>query len=107
MPRKSHVSFYREDAKTQTCMTNFNMNQMKIKKMILILLFFTGVVSYNLFADPPDPPAPPNPGGSPVGTGNPVGAPIDGGVVFLLILGAGYGVHSIFSLNNKQKKLDV
>ena len=71
----------------------------KIKKVIAILLVFTGIMALNIFADPP---TPPNPGGSPVGNGDPVGAPIDGGLGFLFILCTGYGARKIYSINKHQ-----
>lgn len=82
----------------------FNLNPMNRKKMILLFLFITGALSLNLFADQPDPPGPPNPGGSPVGNENPVGAPVDGGVVFLMVLGAVYGSKTIRSMIVGERK---
>jgi hypothetical protein len=69
-----------------------------VTKAFVFLLLFTGLTAISLFADPPEAPNPPNPGGTPVGNGDPVGAPLDGGVGFLLILGVGYGVKKIYSL---------
>ena len=44
-----------------------------------------------------DPPSPPGPGGSPSSHGGtPVGAPIDNGILILLILGVIYGAYKIY-----------
>jgi hypothetical protein len=63
---------------------------------------FIGLISQLFFAsallgDPPGAPAPPSPGGSPGGTSQPVGAPIDRNVVILVLLGAGYGIIKILA----------
>jgi hypothetical protein len=63
----------------------------KFTPFILLSFFFLMMVSLNLKADPPSP-APPDPGGTPSGTGEPVGAPIDRGLPGVLLLGALYGV---------------
>jgi hypothetical protein len=65
-----------------------------MKKLMIFLaaLLFFGVM--NLYAPPGDP------GGGPGGGDPPVGAPIDGGAVVLLIAGAAYGARKL-----KQKKL--
>ena len=73
----------------------------KIKKIIAILVVLQGLMLLNVYGDPPDPPNPPNPGGSPVGNGDPVGAPIDGETGFLLVLCAGYGARKIYSMTKK------
>lgn len=44
-----------------------------------------------------------NGNGSHVGQ-TPVGAPIDGGLSVLLLLGAGYGVKKIYNLKKKEKE---
>jgi len=61
------------------------------KSVIALLLFFLPAFNVPLYAE--DPPPPPNGGGTPVGSGGiPVGgAPLDGGIGILLLLGAGYG----------------
>jgi hypothetical protein len=60
-----------------------------IAQFVLVPLFIAGV-----FADPP---GPPGPGGDPgTGGGIPVGAPIDGGIGVLLILGLAYGCYKIY-----------
>lgn len=59
-----------------------------VKKIFLIGLISLAAIS-SAMADDPEPP---NPGGDPTNNGgNPVGAPIDGGLSILLTLGAGYG----------------
>ena len=67
------------------------------KTLIVFLLLFLPAFHVQLHAE--DPPPPPNGGGTPVGSGGtPVGgAPLDGGVGILLMLGAGYGVVQLFS----------
>lgn len=63
----------------------------KLMTLLAALLFF-GVL--NLYAPPGDP------GGDPGAGDPPVGAPVDGGAVVLLIAGAAYGVKKL-----KAKKL--
>lgn len=67
------------------------------KTLIVFLLLFLPAFHVQLHAV--DPPPPPNGGATPVGSGGtPVGgAPLDGGVGILLILGAGYGGVQLFS----------
>ena len=67
------------------------------KPVIVFLLLFMMAFSVRLYAE--DPPPPPNGGGTPVGSGGtPVGgAPLDGGIGILLMLGAGYGGVQLFS----------
>jgi hypothetical protein len=74
-----------------------------MKKIKAILVLFA------IFAMPflsiSDPPAGPDPNLNGNGTPNgtvPVGAPIDGGLGILIILGAGYGIKKIF--NAKKSK---
>ncbi len=55
--------------------------------IILILGLFILPITGS-YADPSDPPTPNN---EPGANGNPVGAPIDGGLGILLALGLGYG----------------
>ena len=73
----------------------------KVKNFIAIILVLNGVMITNTIADPPDPP---NPGNSPISNGDPVGAPIDGGIGFLLILGASYGTRKIFFIKKSLVK---
>lgn len=55
--------------------------------------------------DPPGPPPPPG-GGGPGGGGTPVGAPVDGGIGFLLALGLGYGGLKLYQ-SRKTKETDT
>ena len=69
-----------------------------IRKLILILLFIVAPVSM-LMADDP---GPPNPGGDPSGNGGqPIGAPIDGGLSILLSLGMVYGGWKAYKLKKQ------
>lgn len=72
----------------------------KYLKIIATLVVIHGITVMNTFADPPDMLNPPNPGSSPIGNGNPVGAPIDEGLGFLLVLSACYGARKIYSIKN-------
>ncbi|MBN2778684.1 MAG: hypothetical protein JXR36_13645 [Bacteroidales bacterium] len=69
----------------------------KITAFLAALLFF-GVL--NLYAPPGDP------GGGPTGGDPPVGAPIDGGAVALLIAGAAYGVKKFRDKKNESENQD-
>ncbi|MBN2778682.1 MAG: hypothetical protein JXR36_13635 [Bacteroidales bacterium] len=60
-----------------------------MKKLIGLLASLIVIGVFNLYAPPADP------GGGPVGDDPPVGVPIDGGAVALLIGGAAYGVKKI------------
>jgi hypothetical protein len=64
----------------------------KITTLLFAILFF-GVL--NLYAPPGEP------GGGPGGGDPPVGVPIDGGAIVLLIAGAAYGVKKL--KNHKAK----
>lgn len=69
-----------------------------IVQLILLPLLITGV-----FADPP---GPPGPGGDPSGNGGvPVGAPIDNGILVLLVLGIAYGCYKIFEFWKRKTAL--
>jgi hypothetical protein len=73
---------------------NRELVDMKKLTLFLALLLFFGV--FNLYAPPGEP------GGGPGGDDPPVGVPIDGGAVVLLIAGAAYGVKKL--RNSKTKK---
>jgi len=75
-----------------------------MKKNINIFIFLATVIvflcigSASAFADDPYPPTVPGDHGH---AGDvPVGAPIDGGLYVLLILGAGYGAKKLYTLKN-------
>ena len=66
------------------------------KKFILLLTVLAIMTSFSLstYADGPNPPTVPGEHGA---AGNvPVGAPIDGGITILLLLGAGYGAKKLY-----------
>jgi len=73
----------------------------KLHRIIATLLVVNVMFVITAIADPPDPPHPPSPGSSPVGNGNPVGAPIDGGMGTVFILCAMYGARKIYSITGK------
>jgi hypothetical protein len=62
--------------------------------LILLLLTFIMVLTFNGYADPPGPPGPGGPPGG--GGGVPVGAPIDGNVCVLIILGMCYALIKLY-----------
>lgn len=64
-----------------------------MKKIYTILTVFTMAFLLNTSALQADVPPPPggSGGGGPSGSDLPVGAPIDGGLTILLVLGAAYG----------------
>ena len=66
---------------------------------VLMALFCS--ISCMVYADDPNPPTVPGDHGH---AGDvPVGAPIDGGLFVLLILGAGYGAKKIYSLRKEKE----
>jgi hypothetical protein len=72
----------------------------KLTKILLLISFvFLTIVAP---ADGPTPPAPP---GDPSGGGQPVGAPIDAGLIVLLVLGACYGAWRLFEYQKSIKKI--
>ncbi len=68
--------------------------------LFTVCLLFFSFSSVN--ADPPDPPSVPDHGQN---GSDPVGAPIDGGVAILLLLGAGYAAWKLYSV--KKEKAEV
>ena len=50
-----------------------------------------------------DPPGPPPPGGDPTLGGTPVGAPINDGLLILLIICVGYGLYKLYELRKEAK----
>lgn len=61
----------------------------KYLKLPIAVSIFCLSTSVGVMADPPDPPPPPSSHGQ--NGDDPVGAPIDGGLVILVTLGAAYG----------------
>jgi hypothetical protein len=74
-----------------------------IRSVFVTALILIPAITNYILADPP---SPPGPGGSPAGHGGtPVGAPIDNGILILLILGVVYGAYKIYELR-KAKSLE-
>jgi hypothetical protein len=72
------------------------------RKLWLIVVFLlNSMFMLNSVADPPIPPPPP--GGHGLG-GNQQGAPIDGGLGILLVLGAAYGTKKLYKRSNMEKE---
>ncbi|MFU8844721.1 MAG: PID-CTERM protein-sorting domain-containing protein [Bacteroidales bacterium] len=68
-----------------------------MRKTILILITFVGLCFISYWGHAQNPPHP-NGGSSPGWSNTPVGgsAPVDGGIAFLLLMAAGYGVRKIY-----------
>ena len=62
-----------------------------IRKLLLVGLL---CLSFSVFANDPNPPPPPGEHG--LSGDQPVGAPIDGGLGILLLLGVGYGIKKLY-----------
>lgn len=75
----------------------------KFLSMCGIIAIFCAI-SLSSYADEPNPPLVPGDHG--VAGDVPVGAPIDGGLSILLVLGAGYGAKKIYSLKNAKEEKD-
>jgi len=73
-----------------------------MKKLITTFLI-TLLISFSIstLADPPAPPGNPGTGG---GGGGPVGAPIDGGLGILLVMGAAYGGKKLYKARKDKKE---
>ena len=68
-----------------------------LRKFLLTLGFLlTSMFMFNAVADNPLDSPPPPPGGGHGGGGNAQGAPIDGGFIILMALGAGYGSFRLY-----------
>lgn len=67
-----------------------------IRILIFLSLVFFSVKSY---CDPPTPPADPSSSG-----GQPVGAPIDGGLGILMAMGVAYGGRKYYQARKEKKK---
>jgi hypothetical protein len=74
------------------------MKKYNIFILLAAVIFFLCSSSISAFADEPNPPI--VPGGHGQAGDVPVGAPIDGGLSILLILGAGYGAKKLYSLRD-------
>jgi hypothetical protein len=70
-------------------------NYMIVSKCLCCaMLVFLFLVTPAVLADPP---GPPGPGGNPASGGSaPVGAPVDDGILVLLVLGTAYGGYKIY-----------
>lgn len=78
-----------------------------LRKLLMTLAFlFIGMFMFDAIADEPLDSPPPPPGGGHGGGGNQQGAPIDGGLGILLILGAGYGVRKLHKNSKENKETD-
>jgi hypothetical protein len=77
------------------------------KKLILFvaLAAVLSVFSFSAIADDPNPPAVPGEHGTAGNVTNSSGAPIDRGLVILLLLGAGYGAFKLYRLSRKSDKI--
>lgn len=77
---------------------------MKKLRALIVILAMIGLPLLSI-ADDPVPPPPPGYPGAPGNNGQtPVGAPIDGGVGVLLVLGLGYGGYKLYRLNKEKKQ---
>jgi hypothetical protein len=65
--------------------------------LLIYCLIFTALFSLA------DPPGPPPPGNNPPG-GTPVGAPINDGLLILLMLGIGYGLYKLYEMHQEAKE---
>ncbi|MCK9422820.1 MAG: hypothetical protein M0Q38_09490 [Bacteroidales bacterium] len=73
------------------------------KHIYLPLIAYFVCLSMDVLANGPPPP-PPDPGSG--SGGGPVGAPIDGGLGILLVMGAAYGGKKIYSARKEKKKAE-
>ncbi len=67
-----------------------------LKRITLIVMIFILSSTISTFAQGPG-----DPGGGPGGGDPPVGAPLDGGALALLIAGAAYGIKSLYKKKGK------
>jgi len=80
---------------------------MKARKKFILLMILLAIItccSLYTYADEPNPPiVPPEHGAA----GDvPLGAPVDGGLSILLLLGAGYGAKKLYSVKETDKILE-
>ena len=78
---------------------------MKKIKARLVLLALGIVFTFGAIAQAPPPPSDPTAGGNQSPSG-PSGAPIDGGLGILLVLGASYGVREWFKEIQRKKQVN-
>ena len=79
-----------------------------LKKILLTFTFvFASLFMLNAFADGPMDSPPPPPGGGHGSGGNQQGAPIDGGLGILLILGAGYGARKLYKARRENTEEEL
>ncbi len=79
-----------------------------LRKLLLTLAFlFTSMFMLHAFADAPLDAPPPPPGGGHGGGGNGQGAPIDGGLGILLVIGAGYGAFKLYKSRKEEKSVEM
>ncbi len=76
----------------------------RLLKSLFITFVFVSLImlAQVTFADPPAPP----PGHGSSGDGQPVGAPIDGGLSILLVMGAAYGGKKLYQARKEKKEAD-
>ena len=80
----------------------------RLQKFHLILvILLSGMGIFHAYADEPLDNPPPPPGGGHGGGGNSQGAPIDGGLGILLLLGAGYGAKKLYIARKEKKTTDI
>jgi len=79
------------------------MKKLIIKSIFVVSIIVLSMLTSQLYAQPVPPPNGGTNGGHGL-TGNQQGAPLDGGLSLLLILGAAYGSKKIKSLRNEHKK---
>ncbi|HNW77118.1 MAG TPA: hypothetical protein PKJ28_09560 [Bacteroidales bacterium] len=71
-----------------------------MKKILCILFISLPLLAGVAFADPP---GPPGPGGDPGGTGGvPVGSPIDGQTIILLVIAFAYAVYKLIDFRKQR-----
>ena len=75
--------------------------------MLILGFLFTSMFMLNAMADEPLDNPPPPPGGGHGGGGNQQGAPIDGGMGILLVLGAGYGAWKIYKTRKEMNSVET
>jgi hypothetical protein len=82
---------------------------MKSNKKFILFVALVTIISFLTIAAMADGPSPPNPNPPPVpggthGQAGNVGAPIDKGLLILLVLGAGYGAFKLYRFSRKKEK---